>query len=80
MIDVNRRVLPGFRLSLGYTLVLPEPAGADPADGVLPQGVVARPVDEFVGGGVDGARAGRLRAHFGASLVGGAGQHLSSAC
>ncbi len=47
MIDVNRRVLPGFRLTLGYTHALPEPAGADPAGGVLLQGRLPGP-SEFV--------------------------------
>ena len=43
MIDVNRRVLPGFGLSLGYALLYMSLLVLHPAHRLLPQGLVAGP-------------------------------------
>ena len=47
MIDVNRHVLPGFRLSLGYTLFYLSVAGADPAAACFLK-AASLTADEFV--------------------------------
>ena len=80
MANVNRRVLPGFSLTLGYTLFYLSLLVADARRGVLPARRRRCRASEFSGGvWTERARAAYALT-FGAAFVAAVGQRRSSAC